>query len=576
MREDEWLAQVSAILPEAMDEEAQFPAMPVVALFGAYDAGKSTLVKRLLVEAEAPVPSWLTVSARRETFEMNDVEAFGCILRDTPGLAAGSAAHEEAALQAVLESDVMLLVMPPQLITGDKDVILPILSGTVYRKKGLPWARSLLVVITQLDKRADPVDDPAGYQAYATLKRTEWGKLIEANDLPLSDTPVFTVSADPEGYVGNDIAPVPASYMDGCREWDGIDALVSALAELPEQFGELRRMARMRRLCSKLTSTVAALDAELLGNQQVLAEAERQQKQIDNLVAEEKFVRESSQAELRRRIEEEISSFFSSRGKDAAILRDRLQGCARDWLADQSAKLDRLMRENGAQAERAEAARWQIDDWVEPATATRKAGAKPQIQTKAEKAFRELMDLRKITEFDGKSAKDYAAISDMLGKKITDLQAKLDQSKETAAPGIKKAIGTFTKKKEATDNMLSSAKTHEQMIALAPIAMEGVSALMSWWADREHAKASAAEREERQRAFAAYGRKAAADAWEHIRPAYDDFSAGLELQATMLADVVQEATRSARQIASSRNDIQHLLADVPGGTAASREAEHVA
>lgn len=575
MREDEWLAQVASILPNAAADEDQFPTKPVIALFGVYDAGKSTLLKRLLVEAGVSIPAWLTVSARRETFEMNDVEAFGCILRDTPGLAAGSAEHEEIALQAVLESDVMLLVIPPQLITGDRDVVLPILTGKAYRKEGLSCAQSLLVVITKLDERADPVDDQTGYHAYAALKREEWSKLIEANGLPLGQAPVFTVSADPLGYVGNDVAPQRGSYMDGCREWDGIGALVGMLEGLPGQLGELRRAALIRRLCSRLTATVAAKDAELLANQQVLVEAERQHQQIENLASREKFVRESAQAELRRRIEEELSSFFSIHGKDATALRDRLQRCVQDWLAEQSAALEKLVRESGAEFDKAATSYWKIGDWSEPVTVGSEASAAPEIRTIVQKAFREFMDLRKITEYDGKSVKDYAAISDSLGKKITDLQIKLDQAGESAKKGIKKAISTLKNKKTANDNMLSSAKTHEQMIAFAPLAMEGISALVGWWSDREQARVSATEREERQRAFTQYGRKAAEDAWAHIGPAFDDFSAGLELQTSMLADIMQNADHHARRLTGEKQAVQGLLANAPDRADRMLEAERV-
>ena len=56
---------------------------PVVTVYGAYDTGKSSLLRRLIVDAGAQVPEWLTISARHETFEVNEVEAAGCIMRDT-------------------------------------------------------------------------------------------------------------------------------------------------------------------------------------------------------------------------------------------------------------------------------------------------------------------------------------------------------------------------------------------------------------------------------------------------------------------------------------------------------------
>ena len=49
----------------------------MVTFFGPYDSGKSTLLKRLLVDEGCKVPDWLTISPRPETFEQNKIEALG-------------------------------------------------------------------------------------------------------------------------------------------------------------------------------------------------------------------------------------------------------------------------------------------------------------------------------------------------------------------------------------------------------------------------------------------------------------------------------------------------------------------
>ena len=63
---------------------------PVVTLFGSYDTGKSSLLRRLIADGGGTAPAWLTISARHETFEVNDVEVGGCVVRDTPGFAVGA------------------------------------------------------------------------------------------------------------------------------------------------------------------------------------------------------------------------------------------------------------------------------------------------------------------------------------------------------------------------------------------------------------------------------------------------------------------------------------------------------
>ena len=92
-----------------------------VVIFGAYDAGKSTLLKRLLAEAGTPVPEWLTISGRRETFEVRISPVRGrSSFLDTPGLSGGNDEHEQISLAAMQLADAYLWVLPPQLVTANK------------------------------------------------------------------------------------------------------------------------------------------------------------------------------------------------------------------------------------------------------------------------------------------------------------------------------------------------------------------------------------------------------------------------------------------------------------------------
>lgn len=88
---------------------------PVVTLFGSYDTGKSSLLRRLLVDSGRDVPDWLTISARHETFEVNDVEFGTCIVRDTPGFDVGASGVREQnssrAMAAVGLTDVGIAVL---------------------------------------------------------------------------------------------------------------------------------------------------------------------------------------------------------------------------------------------------------------------------------------------------------------------------------------------------------------------------------------------------------------------------------------------------------------------------------
>lgn len=222
-------------------------AGPVVTVFGAYDAGKSSLLKRLLVEAGEPVPDWLTISARRETFEIGEANAFGCTFRDTPGIAGGNEEHEAIAREALGVSDVILLVLPPQLLTGDRDAVLAVIFGKIFSPSGMPMGGAVRTVIARLyEGSVDPTDDVEGYREFVAGKRAEWHELLSKQQLTQPDTDVFTVAADPYQLVGNDPAPLKESYGEAYRAWDGIDQLIVALSALPGQLPSLRTASRHR------------------------------------------------------------------------------------------------------------------------------------------------------------------------------------------------------------------------------------------------------------------------------------------------------------------------------------------
>lgn len=142
---------------------------PVVTLFGAYDSGKSSLLRRVLLDSGLHVPEWLTISARHETFEASDIEFDEITLRDTPGISAEATdargvTNTETALRATALTDVLVVVVPPQLPTGELQVIRNMLNK--------PWRKgSLWFAISRFDEAGvDPTGDPDGYRRLAEAK----------------------------------------------------------------------------------------------------------------------------------------------------------------------------------------------------------------------------------------------------------------------------------------------------------------------------------------------------------------------------------------------------------------------
>src|SRR4051794_6276108 len=147
-----------------------------VTLFGPYDSGKSSLLKRLLREDGRPIPQWLTISARRETWETNEVDAHGLTFTDTPGVAAGNESHERIATETITLTDAMLVVVPPQLLTGEKDLVLPVVNGRFFAPdRGWHFpSGALAFAITRLDEGGiDPGESPEAFVSFAEGKAAE-------------------------------------------------------------------------------------------------------------------------------------------------------------------------------------------------------------------------------------------------------------------------------------------------------------------------------------------------------------------------------------------------------------------
>lgn len=360
MKTDVWFDEANGALrdilgaagTDAIAEEWQLRGNvvgPVVTVFGAYDAGKSSLLKRLLVEAGEPVPDWLTVSARRETFEIGETNAFGCTFRDTPGIEGGNEEHEMIARDALVVSDVILLVMPPQLLTGDLDTMLAVISGKIFTPSGMPMAGAVKTVIARLDEGSvDPTDDEEGYQEFLVSKRFEWQNLLSSRQLTQSEADVFTVAADPYQCVGNDPAPLRESYGEAYRKWDGIDQLIVALRSLPRQLPALRAASRHRFYRIRLQVVQESVQQQLrelgLQREQLSIRREGIALQREQLAA----LLDGARAKLEATVEETLLTASRTQVSVATIddfLAPRLDKAIALWWDEQNARLKHQISE---------------------------------------------------------------------------------------------------------------------------------------------------------------------------------------------------------------------------------------
>ncbi|MCC5953692.1 MAG: 50S ribosome-binding GTPase [Acidimicrobiia bacterium] len=242
--------EATATVASEWDEHAARDKVEVTFL-GPYSSGKSTLLRRLVVDGGERIPSWLTVSARRETFELNAVDVRALTFTDVPGFAAGSELHDELAQDALALSDAFLLVVPPQLLTSNRELVGSIVSGEYFFGEPRPGSeRVVIAVIAQADSLGiDPDDDLDGMRQLAERKQSELiSQLEDTVGASLPELQVFCVAADPYEEQARQLQPQRAAF-DPYRDWDGIDALTDALDALPARRDELQRAAGLRYFC---------------------------------------------------------------------------------------------------------------------------------------------------------------------------------------------------------------------------------------------------------------------------------------------------------------------------------------
>ena len=282
-----------------------------VVVFGAYDAGKSSLLKRLLVDWRIPVPDWLTVSGRRETFESKRVVAQGLGLTDTPGLGSGNNEHDDLTLGAMRLADFYLWVLPPQLVTTGKERFLDVLFGDV----GI--AEATIAVVARMDEAGvDPSDNEVGFVGLCLRKKQELTSLFATDSPDGNLSAIHCVVADPYQIVGNTTDPEPEIYDLG-RSWDGVKDLGDEILALREQRSDLRRLAGARFVRLLLSDVLDELGR--LAEDLTLSKEGMDNELVRHVIYTERLdaLQRQSRSELHRRIEDSLLSV--SRSGDTGV-----------------------------------------------------------------------------------------------------------------------------------------------------------------------------------------------------------------------------------------------------------------
>jgi len=320
-----------------------------VTVLGPYSSGKSSLIRRLVVDAGGSIPPWLTVSGRPETFELNDVDAGGLTFTDAPGFGSGRELHDDLAQEALSLSDAFLLVVPPQLLTTDRGFAGSVLSGEYFfGASGGDLASATVAVIGLADMLGiDPADDPAGMRALADRKHLELlDQLRAVTGESLERLEVVCVAADPYEAQAR-VAQPKASDFDAYRSWDGISDLTVTLAGLIEREIELRGRAEVRFLCRAARGVVDGRTSILEEERSSAEDLQRRSLELALIRRRVSAAIDSAKVDL----QEALERAFHELGAEVADASDaargqvntRVQDVIQSWVTRSNPKLEEIM-----------------------------------------------------------------------------------------------------------------------------------------------------------------------------------------------------------------------------------------
>lgn len=568
----EWCESAWAILEEipggiAADLRAKWNAHAshddvVVTFFGPYDSGKSSLLKRLLVDDGQPIPDWLTVSGRRETFEPKEVRVAGVVVRDTPGIAGGNELHESIAKEALLLSDVIVLVLPPQLVTSDRESLVAVFTGRSFGcSPAIAFAeRGLPIVLSRMDEAgAMPRDDVQGYRELVERKRGELQALLKAEGGTDTAVAVHAVAADPFGLVGN-AQPSGREEYDADRSWDGIGGLTDFLQSLAGQKEQLRHRAEVRFLGAELKGLHASLLA-LSSESRVASEAAANEATSHQLVQERlRALLGAARADLDRRIVEEVSAASRRGAADVNELRGvvlaRCEDALRRWASEHDAGLEALVREADAEFQ----VRRSRPAWKKLGDVLGDAGAAPAAAGTAKEARKVVDKVQKAATILHRGFRDAQPV--VIGMPLEKARQELQKLRQAATfeEYAKQAKRGTTRLKDAAH----AAQARRAVLldvgldVALPAILELGGLLAEAWSESKAVEQRAKRREEVRKVIEESTTKLADRAWELWR---DEGPSALE---AALAQATESAAAAATSLRTEGEAIRDAASRVEG------------
>jgi predicted GTPase len=219
----------AAFQPVLRAASAASQGRPSVAIAGDFSSGKSSFIKRLLVEVNGEVPESLIIRADPTTEDAHRYRLAAVDIVDTPGFQSGRRGHDEKAVAATSAAALVIVLLHVNLLIGDTARLEGIVNGTDTAPG--KWPRMLFLINRCDELGIDPLHDIAEFFNRRDRKAAELHAALSSRGIEVEPHHIHGVAADPFSAVGGQLPVTRANYDDN-REWDGVDAFLKALRAL--------------------------------------------------------------------------------------------------------------------------------------------------------------------------------------------------------------------------------------------------------------------------------------------------------------------------------------------------------
>jgi predicted GTPase len=239
-------------------------ARPSVAVAGDVSAGKSSFIKRMLVEMDGDIPDTLHIRADPTTDDVHLYELGSVDVVDTPGFQSGRSGHDDKAVSATTNAALVIVLLHVNLLIGDTARLEGVVTGTMAAPG--KWPRMLFLINRCDELGVDPLHGVDEYFNRRDRKAAELHAALASRGINIDRHHIHGIAADPFSAVGRHL-PVTRAAYDTNRDWDGVGAFLEALRSLsPGDIAQANALAALDNSVAELLHLKMKTGAECEAN----------------------------------------------------------------------------------------------------------------------------------------------------------------------------------------------------------------------------------------------------------------------------------------------------------------------